>query len=302
MVNVPRRNIGEKRMRFLREFAEMHGCSLYEALAQNAEEDLFRGTEAGAFLRLIESESQSYEGRAVSEILSGLLQKSVYEELLRTEGDQERLDNLAELLQAIYEYESTCGEETTLEHYLSHVALFTNSDAQGEADAVRLMTVHAAKGLEFDYVILCGMNEGIFPSRKVKTRKGMEEERRVAFVAMTRAKKRLLLTESSGRNIDGSPRYPSRFLLDIDEGLLEHDGELDEGFLEESRAYIAMLDRSLPGDEAELAFREGDAVSHPIFGPGVVKALDMEQGAYRIAFERLATERMISFKAKLAPR
>ena len=96
------------------------------------------------------------------------------------------------------------------------MALFTNADAGEPGDKVKLMTVHAAKGLEFPYVFLCGMNEGIFPSRKVRTLPGMEEERRLAFVALTRAEKGLYLSEADGRNFDGSPRYPSRFLLDID--------------------------------------------------------------------------------------
>ena len=85
--------------------------------------------------------------------------------MLRTEGSQERLDNLAELKQSVYEYETSCGEECTMEHYLAHVALFSNGDAADIRDKVKLMTVHAAKGLEF-YVFLCGMNEGIFPRGK----------------------------------------------------------------------------------------------------------------------------------------
>ena len=120
-----------------------------------------------------------------------------------------------ELKQSVYEYETSCGEESTLEHYLTHIALFTNSDAEDRSDKVKLMTVHTAKGLEFPYVFLCAMNEGIFPSKKTNTLQAMEEERRLAFVAMTRAEKRLYLTEAEGRNFDGSPRYPSRFLLDI---------------------------------------------------------------------------------------
>ncbi|MBR1628072.1 MAG: ATP-dependent helicase, partial [Lachnospiraceae bacterium] len=158
VVNVPRRNIGEKRMRFLREFAEERNLSLYEALRQNVELELFKNTGAASFIRLIESEAQGYEDRPVSELLGEVLQRSGFEQWLRTEGDQERLDNLAELLQSIYEYESSCGEEATLEHYLSHVALFTNSDADDDSDKVKLMTIHAAKGLEFEYVFLCGMN------------------------------------------------------------------------------------------------------------------------------------------------
>ena len=102
-----------------------------------------------------------------------------------------------------------------MEHYLAHIALFSNGDVAEQGDKVKLMTVHAAKGLEFPYVFLCGMNEGIFPSRRVRTLPGMEEERRLAFVALTRAEKGLYLSEADGWNFDGSPRYPSRFLLDI---------------------------------------------------------------------------------------
>lgn len=129
-------------------------------------------------------------------MLSDILDKSGYEKALRTEGSQERLDDLAELKQSIYEYETNCGEESTMEHYLAHIALFSNGDVAKQGDKVKLMTVHAAKGLEFPYVFLCGMNEGIFPSRKVRTLPGMEEERRLAFVALTRAEKGLYLSEA----------------------------------------------------------------------------------------------------------
>lgn len=170
----------------MREYAQREGCSLYQALRDNETESLFKSTKASSFLSLIDAFSSGYEGRPVSEVLSAILDESGYEKMLRTEGSQERLDNLAELKQSVYEYETTCGEEVTLEHYLAHIALFTNTDGAGQGDKVKLMTVHAAKGLEFPYVFLCGMNEGIFPSRKVRTLPGMEEERRLAFVALTR--------------------------------------------------------------------------------------------------------------------
>ena len=97
----------------------------------------------------------------------------------------------------------------TLEHYLAHTALLTNADAMDDAqDKVRLMTVHAAKGLEFAHVFLCSMTEGVLPSRKTDTPQGMEEERRLAFVAMTRARDGLYLTEAEGRGHEGAPRYP----------------------------------------------------------------------------------------------
>ena len=109
-----------------------------------------------------------------------------------------------------------------LEHYPAYLALYTNTDTEVKGDKVKLMTVHAAKGLDFPYVFLCPLSEGIFPSKRQILPEKMEEERRLAFVAMTRAEKRLYLSEAEGRNLDGSPRFPSRFVLDIDDSLLEH--------------------------------------------------------------------------------
>lgn len=172
IANVPKRNLGERRMAFLREYAEQNQCSLYDALRKNLEHEMMKGTKAASFVSLIENLASNVAERPVSEVLSEILDMSGYEKMLRTEGSQERLDNLAELKQSIYEYETTCGEEATLEHYLTHVALFTNSDLESGKDQVRMMTVHSAKGLEFPYVFLCGMNEGIFPSRKTNTKPG----------------------------------------------------------------------------------------------------------------------------------
>lgn len=216
VVNVPKRNLGERRIKFLQEYAVKHQCSLYIALETNLDNEIFKGTKAAQFVALIENFAANYAERQISELLAAILNESGYEKMLRTEGSQERLDNLAELKQSVYEYETSCGEESTLEHYLSHVALFTNNDAADNSDKVKLMTVHSAKGLEFPYVFLCAMNEGVFPSKKTDTIQKMEEERRLAFVAMTRAQKGLYLSEAEGRNFDGSPRYPSRFLLDIE--------------------------------------------------------------------------------------
>ena len=299
IVNTPKRNLGERRLRFLEEYAANNRCTLYEALCRTLEEDIFRGTGAARFVKLIESFSVDYAGRPVSELLSAILNESRYEEMLRTEGSQERLDNLAELKQSVYEYETSCGEEATLEHYLAHVALFTNSDVGAAGDRVKLMTVHAAKGLEFPYVFLCGMNEGVFPSRKTRTLPGMEEERRLAFVAMTRAEKRLYLSEAEGRNLDGSPRYPSRFLLDIAPELLEHTEPPREGLVQEARAYIEVSERSLPEKEAEV-FEIGQRVQHAIMGPGTVVGVDTARGAHIVRFDGFATPRTISFRAKLA--
>lgn len=299
IANVPKRNLGERRMKFIQEYAGENSCSLYEALCWNLDQDIFKGTKAGEFVQLIESFAANYQDRPVSEILSAVLDLSGYERMLRTEGNQERLDNLAELKQSVYEYETTCGEEAMLEHYLAHVALFSNSDAQPDHDKVKLMTVHTSKGLEFPYVFLCGMNEGIFPSRKTKTREGMEEERRLAFVAMTRAKKRLYLSEAKGRNLDGSPRYPSRFILDIDQNLLEYDRKPEEGLIKEAREYIELSSRCLLTDEAPSHYPIGQKILHKIFGPGTIVDVDTEKSAYAILFDGMETPRTISFRVKL---
>ena len=298
IVNTPKRSMGERRMRFLEEYAANKRCTLYEALCRTLEEEIFKGTGAARFVKLIESFSADYAERPVSELLSAILDASRYEEMLRTEGSQERLDNLAELKQSVYEYETGCGEEATLEHYLAHVALFSNGDGVNAGDRVRLMTVHAAKGLEFPYVFLCEMNEGVFPSGKIRTLPGMEEERRLAFVAITRAEKRLYLSEAEGRNLDGSPRYPSRFLLDIAPELLEHTEPPREGLVQGARAYIEANERSLPEKEAE-AFEIGQRVEHAIMGAGTVVGIDTARGAHIIRFDGFATPRAISFRAKL---
>ncbi len=300
IANVPKRNLGERRMRALRACADENSLSLFDALRLNAEDELFKGTKARQFISLIEQFSAGYAERPISELLSDILDASGYETMLRTEGSQERLDNLAELKQSVYEYETSCGEEATLEHYLAHVALFTNSDADTAQDKVKLMTVHAAKGLEFPYVFLCGMNEGMFPSRKTNTLPGMEEERRLAFVAVTRAEKRLYLSEAEGRNLDGAPRYPSRFLLDIDPELLEFTKPPREGLIAAARAYIESNEAALPEAAAQARFAVGQRVRHEILGNGTVVGLDEKKGAHVVQFDSMQTPRAIAFKAKLS--
>ena len=299
IVNMPKRNIGISRIKLLEEYSAEHGVTLYEALIALYDDGRFKGTKASAFISLVEKFSRQYSGRAISDLLSAILNESGYEEALRTEGSQERLDNLAELKQSVYEYETSCGEEATLEHYLSHIALFTNSDVSEPGDKVKLMTVHAAKGLEFPYVFLCGMNEGVFPSRKVSTMPGMEEERRLAFVAMTRAEKRLYLSEAEGMNIDGSPRYPSRFILDIDDGLIEHTAPIKDTLIKAARGYIAATERFLPEDASAPRFEVGQRVDHPVFGRGTVIEVDINRGAHIVKFDSMDTPRSISFRAKL---
>ena len=299
IVNAPKRNMGKRRMEFLQDYAEQHSCTLYQALQATLEDPVFKGTKAGPFVALVERFAGGQAGRPVSEVLADILNESGYEKMLRTEGSQERLDNLAELKQSVYEYETTCGEECTLEHYLSHVALFTNTDSLDSKGKVKLMTVHAAKGLEFPCVFLCGMNEGIFPSRKVRTLEAMEEERRLAFVAVTRAEKLLYLTRAESRNFDGTPQYPSRFILDIDRQLIQFTKEPREGLIKEARNYIELSRKYMPASERDVVFPVGQRVRHAVFGTGTVTDVDRDRGAHVIQFDSMDTPRRISFRVKM---
>ena len=299
VVNTPKRNLGKSRMRFLTEYAESHACSLYTALLENLETEDFKRTRAKEFADLVEHFASCYAKMQISEVLAGLLDQSGYEKMLRTEGSQERLDNLAELKQSVYEYETTCGEECTLEHYLAHVALFTNADAEDPGDKIKLMTVHAAKGLEFKNVFLCAMNEGVFPTGKTSTVQGMEEERRLAFVALTRAEDRLFLSEAEGRNFDGSPRYPSRFLLDIDPSLLAFTAPPREDLIADAREYIKLSAYRLRDEKAASHFAAGARVYHAAFGVGTVLEADDETEAYTVRFDRMDTPRTIAYRVKM---
>ncbi|MBQ6583338.1 MAG: UvrD-helicase domain-containing protein, partial [Mogibacterium sp.] len=297
--NVPKRNLGKRRVAVLREYADQNDLTLYQALQRKLDDPLFKGTGASKFVRLIEDYAAGCVERTISDLLSALLDDSGYEEMLRTEGSQERLDNLAELKQSVYEFETTCGEETQLEHYLTHIAMFSNLDTAEQPDKVKLMTVHAAKGLEFPHVILCGMSEGIFPSRRIDTKQGMEEERRLAFVAMTRAEQSLTMTMSEGRNHDGSPRYPSRFLLDIDQDLLEYTKEPEERLIREAREYIRHRETWLEDSTGPDVLPNGQRVRHMIFGEGTVLDADLTKKAHIVQFDGMDTPRAISFRAKL---
>ena len=299
IANVPKRNLGVRRMKFLEEYTEQHGGTLYDALVKNLEHEIFRGTKAREFVALIEKYASSYAERTISEVLTSILHESGYEKLLRTEGAQDRLDNLAELKQAVFSFETSAGEETDLEAYLKSVAMLSNMDIADSHDRVKLMTVHTAKGLEFPYVFLCSMSEGIFPSKKVNTLEGMEEERRLAFVAITRAEKGLYISEAAGRNFDGSPRYPSRFILDIDRDLLHFTEAPKAGLLKEAESYIQLVDSHFRRSDDAAVFHIGDRVRHRAFGLGTIQDVDLDQSAYTIRFDDLPTERRLSLRVKM---
>ena len=299
IANVPKRNLGVRRMKFLRQYAEGNEVSLYRALVDNLDSAIMKGTKARAFVELVETYAHEAQNRPASELLADLLDKSGYEEALRTEGSQERLDNLAELRQAVYEFETTCGEEATPDNFLAHVSMMTNLDRGLSSDKVKLMTIHAAKGLEFPYVFFCSMNEGVIPSRKTRTTDAMEEERRLAFVAITRAQKGLFLTCADGTAHDGMPRFPSRFVLDIDPDLLDFETPLEDSLVKDALTYMRAADRKLDAGEESKVLAVGSRVRHFVFGEGTIVGFDSDRGAYQVQFDSMQTPRSLAANAKL---
>ena len=299
IVNRPKRSIGRGRMEQLALWAAEEGTTLYQAMARHLDDPIFARTGAKKFVELIEHFREETGQKTISELLTAILTESGYEAMLRTEGSQERLDNLAELKQSVFEFEVSCGEEGTMEQYLRYAALASATDTAETKGRVKMMTIHSAKGLEFPCVFLCGMNEGILPSRKTRTVQAMEEERRLAFVALTRACDRLYLSEAGGSGFDGTPRYPSRFLLDIDPALLEMTAPPREGLLRETRAYVTMSDRHYLRDEESTMLPAGTRVRHRVFGDGTIVSSDPQEASYQIRFDSMATERTLAAAVKL---
>lgn len=297
-VNEPRRGIGRTRISALKDFTQLHKCSLYEALMANLDTELFRRSKAKEYVRLIEKYRAVFDGMDLTDLLTGILNESGYENMLRSNGEEERLDNLAELKQAIYDFERKAGEEVTLGNYLDHAALFTNMDQTERSQAVKLMTVHAAKGLEFPVVFLCGLSEGIFPGKRANTREKMEEERRLCYVAFTRAKDRLFLSDSAGNNYDGSIRTPSRFLFNAEKENVEYvvpiDPDLEEFTMERARK-TENPDRNI--DQPENL--TGRRVRHTIFGDGSIIGIPRNQEGFIIQFDNMVTPRTFGPAVKL---
>ena len=297
-VNEPRRGIGRTRITALKNFAELHHCNLYDALVHNLDTDLFRRSHAKEYVRLIEKYKAIYDSLDLTDLLAGMLNESGYEDMLRTSGEEDRLDNLAELKQAIYEFERKAGEEVTLGNYLDHAALFTNMDQTEKAQAVKLMTIHAAKGLEFPIVFLCGLSEGIFPGKRANTREKLEEERRLCYVAFTRAKDRLFLSDAAGTNYDGSFRYPSRFLFNAEKENVEYAIPLDPEFEEHALEQIRRTeDTETP--MPQKADQIGRRVLHPVFGEGTIIGYPRGQEGVIIQFLSTITPRTFAPSANL---
>lgn len=287
IINVPKRNIGLKTVEKIEIHANRTGSSLIEALSDFENIDLSSRTKESirSFLSLIGSLKSMSELYSVAQLIDGVIVNSNYEKELQEDGEiefQTRMENIAELKSVAEEFIRS-SEDTTLEAFLSTVALSSDVDEYEENDdVVTLMTLHSSKGLEFPAVFICGMEEGIFPSsRSLQNDSQLEEERRLCYVGMTRAKEELFLSYASGRTHFGkySTQLISRFIKDIPTELLE--GTITRDPAERNHGY-SLLDKyrqrremtaKIPDKPKKVdSFSLGEELIHPVFGKGKIVA------------------------------
>ena len=235
VINEPKRGIGKTSLDKISEISEKTGISMYEVIKNAYQYDLNKVfVNAKEFIDLIEELRSKKKELSVSEMLAEVLQKSGYTKALELENTVEaetRIQNLDELMTATQEFEEEAVEEDALNEFLEGITLSSDIDnLQDTEDSVTLMTLHSAKGLEFPVVFLVGMEEGIFPGYKsIGEPKELEEERRLCYVGITRAKEYLHLTCAKHRTIFGSTSYNaiSRFVREIPNELLEGANDLE---------------------------------------------------------------------------
>ena len=288
VINVPKRQFGKAKMQSLKRLAANDGLSLWQTLKKYHKQ--FRNAKTEPLLAAVE-ELRSRKGTMTpSAILDEVLTKTGYEQYIRENVSMERLDNLAELKRTTVARERDWGEAYPLDLYLQQVAV-ESAEREEEPDAVRLMTIHAAKGLEFPVCFVCGLSEGIFPSaRTLEERKdaGLEEERRLCFVALTRAMRRLYLTESEGTTIGqgqgkSAVKRPSRFLFEMGENNYTRIGTIPK------ELYPGAAGQEEAGNSEAAAHKIGDVVQHAVFGRGIVTGLRTDRRIYEILFENGVT-------------
>ncbi len=295
IVNTPRRRFGRAKMNALEGLRES-GDSFFAALSMHLDTKEFQNSGAADFVHFINSMRGSYRKKRISDIVNEVTRDSGYEEYIRELGDEERLDNLAEFKRIANEFEREFGENLSLEEFLEQIALQSGEDREDQRDTVKLMTIHASKGLEFPVVFILGFTEGVFPSAKtIGERKnlGLEEERRLCYVAITRAEKYLFLMESEGTSQNGMQKLVSRFIEEIGEQNYVRIGQISEDLKQESRSYKAKLDREI-GVEQDDTRKVGEVVEHHIFGRGTIEEIDVKRSSYLIRFEKFAQPRSIS--------
>ena len=309
VVNLPTRGVGTKSLEVLREHARGAGCSLWQAAAAvcSGSGGALAAKAGGAihgFLALIERLAGESRGLALHEQVDQVLKASGLIEHYRrekAERGEARVENLDELVSAARGFAPEAAELPPLEAFLAHAALESGEGQADEwEDCVQMMTLHSAKGLEFPVVFLCGMEEGLFPHQRSFTDlDGLEEERRLCYVGMTRAMRQLYLTWAEQRRLHGVDSYgqASRFVREIPEELLE-----------EVRPRVGV---SLPAAVGRFRFEEpavagvrlGARVRHGKFGEGVILNVEGNgaQARVQVSFERQGTKWLMVQYANLEP-
>ena len=272
VVNTPSRGIGAKTLEKITLTASRHGISNYEAVCFFLDETGVGGKAKKGLKELVEViEKARVSDKSLADIYEDLLKDTGYLKLMKDGQEDNRIENLMELKNSIDTYVNTHPETPDFESYLQDIALYTSQDEEKTGDYVSLMSIHMAKGLEFDYVFVSGLSEGIFPSERTMSEggdEGLEEERRLAYVAFTRAKKRLYLTDSQGFSfVSQSPKVTSRFVDEIGRNHVEHVGRPSKF---KTRNYVHESYTDLIGDNGVSDWKVGDLVNHDIFGKGVV--------------------------------
>jgi DNA helicase II / ATP-dependent DNA helicase PcrA len=292
IANRPRRGVGDTSLARLASYADTQGISLWEALGQAEEAGVAAAPRRAVegLRTLLESLSAGALELEVPELVERVLERTGYLEALeaeRTVEAQGRIENLQELVGVAREYQET-AEEPSLSSFLQEISLYSDQDAmRGEQSLVTLLTLHNAKGLEFRAVFMIGMEEGIFPHSRSIEEQGVEEERRLCYVGMTRAKERLVLTHAVARSLYGLRDFklPSRFLDELPAEGVERERLTPASWASTAPAVVA------PRDDVP-ALATGDSVRHGTLGEGVVTRIE-PGGVVTVRFAGDGSERRL---------
>lgn len=302
IVNTPRRKIGRVKVKTLEDLQENERTlfstearpSLFDTLANHQCDGVFKSSGASQFVSFVKNMRKDLGSMRISELVNKICDGSGYEQYIRELGDEERLDNLAEFKRIASEFEKNLGEDLTAAEFLQQIALQFDTPDDRQGEAVKLMTIHAAKGLEFPVVFVVGFSERIFPSYKTleeRKKLGLEEERRLCYVAITRAKKQLFLMDSEGTTNKGDKKLPSRFLFEIGENNYRRVGEISKALKSESNAFAS---RTSFNNATSIAAKVDEIVEHHIFGKGKIIAYNEKRESYTIQFDNMNCPRNIS--------
>lgn len=290
VINTPKRGLGTKTLDKLRDDAKANKRTMYEQIKA---ENNFSGKTYDAFdrfIRLVESTKTMMGQKPLIEILEKMENDSGLRAMYEAAHEVDRLENIKELINDVITFQNQYPE-SGLDEYLQMVALYGDRNDLTDGDYCQMMTIHAAKGLEFDTVFVIGLSEGIFPNERAMSegRRGLEEERRLAYVAYTRAKNKLFLTEVSGYSfVLTKIRSRSRFIEEVDQKHIDHIGvNYDFEKPKEMNIKSKPKEQSLFADSMEkrkaLPYKKGELILHSTFGEGVIMKID--GGMAEIAFD-----------------